>query len=112
MFLAACHAAALVLIVVSVLAANVAHAHVDDIKVAGPEGTAVTSRHDVLSEGPVFANVMRAHCGTAASCHPLFFGSAESAEIDRRGASIVPVPLLFSAPPVLVFSLFRPPWRG
>ena len=112
MLLAACHATALVLIVVSVLAAGVAHAHVDDVTVASPRVSAVTSLHDVSSEGPVSANVMPAHCGTVASCHTLFFGSAQSATIDLGGVSIVPVPLQYSTPPALVFGLFRPPRHG
>ncbi|WP_370240583.1 hypothetical protein [Pararhodobacter marinus] len=103
---------ALMLALISVLAAGVAHAHVDDVKAANPLSQVVVSLHDAASGGLAHANAMPSHCATTASCHTLFLVGMQTGSFEPESASVAPVPLHYSAPPVPVFGLFRPPRRG
>ena len=94
------------------LGAGVAHAHVDDVKVTSPVGQVVAPLHDAASSGPSHATVVPSHCATAAPCHTLFLVDSPTGSFEPKSATVVPVPLHYSAPPAPVFGLFRPPRRG
>lgn len=103
---------ALMLALISVFAAGVAHAHVDDVKAANPVSQVVVPLHDAASAGLAHADAMPSHCATTASCHTLFLVDAQIGMFEPQGAIFAPVPLHYLAPPAPVFGLFRPPRRG
>ena len=104
-------ATALVLILVSVLAAGVAHAHVDDVKTAN-SGSVVALFHDRVSVAHAHANAIPSHCLPVASCHTLFLVSTQSDTFEPESVSVEPQPLHYSSPRAPVYGLFRPPRRG
>lgn len=110
--LEATRALALILVVVSVLVAGVAHAHVADLKATNPENPVVAPLHDSAVAVPAHTNAMPSHCSTVASCHSLFLASVPNATFESESESAVSLPLQYWAPPAPVFSLFRPPRRA
>jgi hypothetical protein len=105
-------ALALILALVSVLAAGAAHAHVEGAQAGLAATTVVASPNHATIGAAADANAMPSHCSTVASCHTLFLVGAPYTTFESESEGALTLPLHYSAPLAPVFGLFRPPRRG